>query len=178
MSKAFVMMVALFDKAEFRQRNADALSAKVKEEMLKSESELFNEISINLHLIRVGRAGADRFRRKVEDDVARDDFRRAYHGRSHRSFRHFIDELDKAQVASSSRRSGSTTTRPRRNPAPRPQPRPRAPRNNQRRRTQPQQGARQYNRAPYRSTAPRGPTSRPRSNSGRATNPRRRGRRF
>ena len=103
LSKGCAGIISLFDKVAIRQKTAASLSKQQREELLESESKEFSDLSIALHLIRIGKAGAKRVRSKVEDDLAKADFERVdYGGRMHKYFQreigvsyvqHYLDDV-------------------------------------------------------------------------------------
>ena len=120
--------------SEDRQKYADGLSATAKEAMLKRESKAYDNICITLHLIRIGKAGAKRFRENLENEAARDHFERFFENK--RSFKQFLKEIEDMQS--------------------KPAPRPRQPRPNQRGRNN--RRRRQQRSAPARRQPQRRPT--------------------
>ena len=98
---ACVYILSLWQKVRDREEAVDALAAKTKAAMLKSEFRLLAEIRENLHVIRLGRIGAARFRQKIEDEKARASFEEA--NGSSKAFRLFAKELEETRKRDSSR---------------------------------------------------------------------------
>ena len=123
--KACMYILHAYEMHDNRVKNADCLSAKAKKDMLKRESQAYDNICITLHLIRIGKAGAKRFRENLENEAARDHFERFFEG--NRSFKHFLKELEKVQAKASSQPQQTRSSSTRRGRG----------RRHQRRRTQP-----------------------------------------
>ena len=93
--QACLRIIALYNQVAIRERTADQLSREAREDLLKREFSAMSEISTSLHIIRLGEAGAERYRSKVVNDEARDDFERS--SGNARSYRHFAKELELTQ---------------------------------------------------------------------------------
>ena len=96
---ACAQLLALFDKAKLREESGDQLSREAKKNLMKSESHMFAEVRLSLHVLRLGRAGANRFRQNLEDEKARKSFEDA--SGSSRAYKLFAKELEESRKRSS-----------------------------------------------------------------------------
>ena len=92
---ACAQLLPLFDKAQLREDSGDQLSREAKRNLLKSESRMFAEVRLSLHVLRLGRAGASRFRQNLEDEKARKSFEDA--SGSSRAYKLFAKELEESR---------------------------------------------------------------------------------
>lgn len=98
---ACAQLLALFDKAKLREESGDQLSRAAKKSLLKSESRMFAQVRLSLHVLRLGRAGANRFRQNLEDEKARKSFEDA--SGSSKAYKLFAKELDESRKRDSAR---------------------------------------------------------------------------
>lgn len=89
---ACAAILSLYDRVEIRQNLAASIAKEKRADLIKSESEGFDKLVVSLHLLRIGKAGADRFRNKVEDDLAREDFERAMGPRVYKIYKRELGE--------------------------------------------------------------------------------------
>ena len=107
LQKVCLRIIALYDQVAIRERTADQLSRDAKADLLKREFTAMSDITTSLHVIRLGESGAENFRSKVADEVAREHFEQSSDGHS-RSYKLFAKELERSQPPPRSRRQPST----------------------------------------------------------------------
>ena len=154
---ACAQLLALFDKAALREESGDQLSREAKRNLLKSESRMFAEVRLSLHVLRLGRAGASRFRQNLEDEKARKSFEDA--SGSSRAYKLFTKELEESRKRDSARYAAAAS-RYRARVVDLAAPPAKRPNNGQRRRPQRRSAPARYRPLNFRPSAPRPPARR------------------